>query len=300
MSLYIAAAIILFIIFKIAVIVPEKKVYIVERLGKYKKKFEAGLHFMIPIFDRIAYKHTLKEEAIDVAPQHCITADNVQVQVDGILYLRIVDPVSASYGIDNYKYAVSQLAQTTMRSEIGKIELDKTFCGRESLNENIVNALDQASADWGIKVNRYEIRDITPGATILNAMESQMRAEREKRAEILFSEGKKQSRINISLGQKQKAINEAMGEKEKRIKIAEGRSRAIQLNGEAAAKGIKMVAEALNLPYGINAKNLRLAESYIRSFEQIVKSKNVAVYPETAAAVASFSEIIKKAGKENL
>lgn len=300
MVLYIAAVVIVFIFSKIAVIVPEKKAYIVERLGKYKKKFEAGLHFKIPFFDRIAYKHSLKEEALDVAPQHCITADNVQVQVDGILYLRIIDPVLASYGIDNYKYAVSQLAQTTMRSEIGKIELDKTFCGRENLNENIVNALSQASSDWGIKVNRYEIRDITPSATILNAMESQMRAEREKRADILFSEGKKQARINISLGQKQKAINEAKGEKEKRIKIAEGRSRAIQLNGEATARGLKMVAEALNLPYGTNAKNLRLAESYIKSFENIVKSKNVAVYPETAAALASFSEIIKKAGKENI
>ena len=222
-ALYIALVITVIILFSIAVVVPEQESYVIERLGKYSRTLTAGFHILTPFIDRIAYKQNLKEEALDVDPQVCITADNVQVQVDGILYLKIFDPVKASYGIDNYRYAVAQLAKTTMRSEIGKMELDKTFCGREGLNDNIVKALDEASDNWGIKVTRYEIRDITPTRTILEAMERQMRAEREKRANILSSEGKQQSRINISLGKKKEAINKAMGEKQRRINLAEGR-----------------------------------------------------------------------------
>ena len=216
LAVYIIVIIAVIILFSIAVVVPEQECYVIERLGKYAKSLTAGFHVLTPFVDRIAYKQNLKEEALDVDPQVCITADNVQVQVDGILYLKIFDPVKASYGIDNYRYAVAQLAKTTMRSEIGKLELDKTFCGRESINDNIVKALDEASDNWGIKVTRYEIRDITPTRTILEAMERQMRAEREKRANILSSEGRRESRINISLGKKQEAINKAMGEKQKK------------------------------------------------------------------------------------
>ena len=278
------------------VIVPEKNVYIIERLGKYKKKCEAGLNFKIPLLDRVAYKLSLKEEALDVRPQVCITSDNVQVRVDGILYLKVFDAVKACYGIDNYHFAVSQLAQTTMRSEIGKMELDKTFSGREALNTNIVKALETASSGWGIQVNRYEIRDITPSETILTAMESQMRAEREKRADILLSEGKKQARINISLGQKEKAINEAKGEKEKKIMIAEGKSKAIQMKGYATSQGLMLVSQALKSSKGDKAKKLRLTENYIKTLEEILKKGHVSVYPEALDAIASISDIVKKVG----
>ena len=268
-ALYVALVVAVIILFSIAVVVPEQESYVIERLGKYSRTLTAGFHILTPFIDRIAYKQNLKEEALDVDPQVCITADNVQVQVDGILYLKIFDPVKASYGIDNYRYAVAQLAKTTMRSEIGKLELDKTFCGREGLNDNIVKALDEASDNWGIKVTRYEIRDITPTRTILEAMERQMRAEREKRANILSSEGKQQSRINISLGKKKEAINKAMGEKQRRINLAEGRSKAIEITSNATAEGLRLIADALSQPGGRTAMGIRLAENYIQRFEHI-------------------------------
>lgn len=287
------------LLFKFIMIVPEKSVYIVERLGKYKKKCEAGLNFRIPILDRVAYRLSLKEEAIDVAPQVCITSDNVQVRVDGVLYLRVFDAVKAAYGIDNYRFAVSQLAQTTMRSEIGKLELDKTFSGRETLNTNIVSALDEASSSWGIKVNRYEIRDITPSTTILSAMESQMRAEREKRADVLLSEGKKQARINLSLGQKEKAINEAKGEKEKKIMIAAGRSKAIEMKGYATAQSLQLISEALQSEKGEDAKTLYLLQDYIKTLESVLQKGKVSVYPESIASIASVAEILKNGLNKN-
>ena len=287
------------LLFKFIMIVPEKSVYIVERLGKYKKKCEAGLNFRIPILDRVAYRLSLKEEAIDVAPQVCITSDNVQVRVDGVLYLRVFDAVKAAYGIDNYRFAVSQLAQTTMRSEIGKLELDKTFSGRETLNTNIVSALDEASSSWGIKVNRYEIRDITPSTTILSAMESQMRAEREKRADVLLSEGKKQARINLSLGQKEKAINEAKGEKEKKIMIAAGRSKAIEMKGYATAQSLHLISEALQSEKGEDAKTLYLLQNYIKTLESVLQKGKVSVYPESIASIASVAEILKNGLNKN-
>ncbi|AAS11198.1 paraslipin [Treponema denticola] len=297
-ALYVALVVAVIILFSIAVVVPEQESYVIERLGKYSRTLTAGFHILTPFIDRIAYKQNLKEEALDVDPQVCITADNVQVQVDGILYLKIFDPVKASYGIDNYRYAVAQLAKTTMRSEIGKLELDKTFCGREGLNDNIVKALDEASDNWGIKVTRYEIRDITPTRTILEAMERQMRAEREKRANILSSEGKQQSRINISLGKKKEAINKAMGEKQRRINLAEGRSKAIEITSNATAEGLRLIADALSQPGGRTAMGIRLAENYIQRFEHIIKKSNVSVYPENIAGLAAFSDIIKNAGKE--
>lgn len=290
---YIIAIVVIITLFKIAVVVPEQECYIVERLGKYTKSLSAGFHLLVPFIDHIAYRQNLKEEAVDVDPQVCITADNVQVQVDGILYLKVMDPVAASYGIESYRFAVSQLAKTTMRSEIGKLELDKTFCGREGINDNIVRALDEASDSWGIKVNRYEIRDITPTDTILEAMESQMRAERIKRADILSSEGKKEARINVSLGDKQDAINRSMGEKKRRINIAEGRAKSIEITSEASARGLKLIAEALSVPGGKTAMGLRLAESYITRFKKTLSECDVSVYPAELAQIASIADVIK-------
>jgi len=294
---YLAAFIFVLILFKIAVVVPEQECYVVERLGKYTKTLEAGFHLLMPFVDNIAYRQNLKEDALDVDPQICITSDNVQVEVDGILYLKVIDPVKASYGIDNFRYGVTQLAKTTMRSEVGKLELDKTFCGREGINDNIVRALDEASESWGIKVTRYEIRDITPTATILEAMESQMRAERIKRANILSSEGKQQARINVSLGDKQDAINRSMGEKQRRINIADGRAKAIEITSKATAEGLSVVAEALSIPGGKTAMGIRLAESYIARFRNTLAACDVSVYPEELAGLASVADIIKGVGK---
>jgi regulator of protease activity HflC (stomatin/prohibitin superfamily) len=291
---YLISVLFVIILFRIAVVIPEQETYVIERLGKYTKTLEAGFHLLVPFVDRIAYRQNLKEETIDVDPQLCITSDNVQVEVDGILYLKVFDPVKASYGIDNFRYAVIQLAKTTMRSEVGKLELDKTFCGREGINDNIVRALDEASDNWGIKVTRYEIRDITPTATILEAMERQMRAERIKRASILESEGKQQARINVSLGDRQDAINRSMGEKQRRINIAEGRAKSIAITSTATAEGLNLVATALSVPGGKTAMGLRLAESYIIRFRKTLAQCEVTVYPEELAGLASIADIIKR------
>lgn len=292
---YLLSFLFIVILFKIAVVIPEQESFIVERLGKYTKTLGSGFHLLVPFIDRIAYKQNLKEETIDVEPQICITSDNVQVEVDGILYLRVIDPVKASYGIDSFRFAVCQLAKTTMRSEVGKLELDKTFCGREGINDNIVRALDEASDNWGIKVTRYEIRDITPTSTILEAMESQMRAERIKRASILESEGKRQARINVSLGDKQDAINRSMGERQRRINIAEGRAKAIEITSTATAEGLNLVAEALMVPGGKTAMGIRLAESYINRFRKTLAQCEVTVYPEEIAGLACVADLLKNA-----
>lgn len=294
---YLLAFVFIVVLFKIAVVVPEQECYIIERLGKYTKTIEAGFHVLVPFIDRIAYRQNFKEDALDVEPQICITSDNVQVEVDGILYIKVIDPVRASYGIDNFRFGVTQLAKTTMRSEIGKLELDKTFCGREGINDNIVRALDEASESWGIKVTRYEIRDITPTVTILEAMESQMRAERIKRANILSSEGKQQARINVSLGDKQDAINRSMGEKQRRINIADGRAKAIEITSGATAEGLTLVASALSMPGGKTAMGIRLAESYIARFKSTLAQCDVSVYPAELAAIASIADIVKGTGK---
>ncbi len=232
-----------FIFYRLIRIIPEQEAWVLEQLGKYRRTLGAGLHLVIPFAQRVAYKHSLKEEAIDVPPQICITQDNVQVTVDGLLYLKVVDPAKASYGIENYRYATAQLAQTTMRSEIGRISLDHTFSEREHLNDSIVKAVDEASDAWGIKVNRYEIRDISPPDNVLEAMEKQMRAEREKRAEILKSEGEREARINQSKGEREEAINLSKGERQRRINVAQGHARAIELTAEATAQGIREIAE---------------------------------------------------------
>jgi len=274
-------------------IVPQKQAWIVQRLGKYSTTLDAGLHVLIPIVDVVAYKHSLKEQAIDVPPQQCITKDNITVEVDGILYLMVVDPVKASYGISNYLFATTQLAQTTMRSEVGKLELDRTFEEREFINGSIVEAVDKASDPWGIKVTRYEIKNITPPQSIRDAMEKQMRAEREKRASIAESEGDRQARINRAEGQKQEAIAKSEGERLRRINEAEGRAQEIKLVAQATAAGLREVGLAINDPGGSSAVNLRLAEQYIAEFGQLAKANNSMIIPTDLANIAG---VIKAAG----
>jgi regulator of protease activity HflC (stomatin/prohibitin superfamily) len=291
----IGLAIILF--YKMIRIVPEQQAWIVEQLGKYKKSLGAGLHFVVPVYQKIAYKHTLKEEVVDVAPQVCITKDNVQVTVDGILYLKVLDPEKASYGIDNYKYATAQLAQTTMRSEIGKIDLDRSFSERDAINYAIVKAVDEASDPWGIKVTRYEIKDISMPRTVVDAMEQQMRAERVKRADILKSEGEKTARINVSKGEREEAINLSKGERQKRINMSEGKAKSIELSSEAMAGGIKLVADALQKPKGKTAMSLRIAEQFINQFGSIIETANTSILPLEVAQIKSILSSVMEKGK---
>ena len=275
-------------------IVPQKTVYIIERLGKYHLTLEAGLHFLIPFMDRIAYRHSLKEMAIDVPPQDCITKDNIQVEVDGVLYFQIIDPIKASYGINDYAYGSIQLAQTTMRSEIGHIELDRTFEERDTINHAIVTAIDKASAPWGLKVTRYEIKNIIPPPSIKDAMEKQMRAEREKRALIAESEGDKQAKINRAEGDKQDAILRSEGEKMKRINEAEGRGQEIERVAMATAKGIREIATAISEKSGMDAVNLRIAEQYLGEFGKLAQKNNTMILPANLSDVAGMVAAVGK------
>ncbi len=262
----IIAFITLIAIIKTAVIVPQKTAYIIERLGKYRCTLDAGFHILIPFLDRVAYRHILKEQAIDVPPQQCITKDNIAVDVDGILYMQIMDPAKASYGIGNYLFATTQLAQTTMRSEMGKLDLDRSFEERTSINAAIVAAVDKASDPWGIKVTRYEIKNITPPQSIRDAMEKQMRAEREKRAMIAESEGERQSKINR----------------------AEGKAKEITIVAEAQAASIRAVADALNGPGGKETINMQLAQQYLTQFGNLAKTNNTMIVPADLANVAGI------------
>lgn len=278
-------------------IVPQKQAYIVQRVGRYHATLDAGFHVLFPFIDHVAYKHTLKEQVVDVEPQKCITKDNITVEVDGILYLQVMDPVKASYGISNYRLAAIQLAQTTMRSEMGKLELDKSFEERMHINAEIVEAVDKASDPWGVKVTRYEIKNITPPQSIRDAMEKQMRAEREKRALIAESEGERQAKINRAEGEKQEAIALSEGEKARRINEAEGRAKEITLVADATAAGLRTIAEATCQPGGHDAINLRLAENYITEFGKLAKTGNTMIIPSDLANVAGFiksaSSVIK-------
>ncbi len=267
-------------------IVPQRSAFIVERLGKYAATLEAGFHILIPFIDRIAYRHTLKEEALDVLPQVCITRDNISVEVDGILYMQIIDPKKASYGIDNYRFASSQLAQTTMRSVIGTLDLDKTFEEREKINAEIVSAVDIASDPWGVKVTRYEVKNILPPESIKDAMEKQMKAEREKRATIAESEGYKEAKINRAEGDKQEAIKKSEGEKQKRINEAEGRASEIMKVAEATAQGLQMIAISITKEGGENAMNLRIAEQYLAEFGKLAKENNTMIIPTNLSDLA--------------
>lgn len=301
------AILVLFIIItflKTARVVPQKTVFIVERLGKYHGTLEAGFHILIPFVDRVAYKHSMKEIVMDVPPQSCITKDNIQVEVDGVLYLQIIDPIKASYGVNDYSFASIQLAQTTMRSEIGKIELDKTFEERETINAAIVNAIDKASEPWGLKVIRYEIKNINPPASIKDSMEKQMRAEREKRALIAESEGDKQAKINRAEGDKQEAIAKSEGEKTKRINEAEGKAAEIEKVAMATAKGIREIATAISEQGGQDAVNLRIAEQYLIEFGKLAKINNTMIIPgslsDVGGMVATISKVLSSMGSREI
>lgn len=249
--------IVFFILVSCIKIVPQRSAYIIERLGKYNGTLVAGFHVLLPFLDKVAYKHSLKEQAIDVDSQICITRDNIAVEVDGILYIQVIDPQKASYGIDNFRFAAIQIAQTTMRSVIGKLELDRTFEERDSINNQIVDAVDKASEPWGVKVARYEVKNITPPQSIKDAMEKQMRAEREKRAVIAESEGHKQAKINVAEGEKQELIARSEGEMQKRINEATGRAAEIEALANATANGLRAIALAINEQGGKDAVNLR-------------------------------------------
>ncbi len=285
----VALAILFFIVLaKTAVVVPQQNAYIVERLGKFAGVLPAGFHILVPFIDVIRYRHVLKENAIDIPEQICITRDNVQVGVDGVLYMKVIDAERASYGISNYSFAISQLAQTTLRSELGKIELDRTFEERTNINTNIVSELDKATEPWGIKVFRYEIKNITPPSDILGAMEKQMRAEREKRATILTSEGTRDAAINTAEGEKQQTIKKSEAAKQRQINEAEGQAEAILSIARATAEGIREVAETIQMPGGMEAVQLRLAEKYIEQFGNLAKTGNTMIVPSNVADVASM------------
>lgn len=288
-------------LYQTARIVPQRSAFIVERLGKYSKTLDAGFHLLIPFMDKVAYKLSLKEMAIDVPPQICITADNVSVEVDGIIYLRVMDPKKAAYGINNYAFATTQLAMTTMRSMIGKLDLDRTFVEREVVNGSIVAAVDLASDPWGIKITRYEIKNITPPHSVQEAMEKQMRAEREKRSEIALSEGVRQSRINRAEGERQEMISVSEGEKLKRINEAEGRATEIERVATATANGIRYIANAIENPGGRDAVSLRIAESWITEFGKLAKINNTMIIPgnlsDVAGTVAALTKVMGEVKK---
>ena len=276
------------VIFKTAVVVPQQSAYVIENLGKYSRTLSPGFNILVPFLERVAYRYTLKEQAVDVEEQICITSDNVQVGVDGVLYLRVMDPQRASYGIADYLFAISQLAQTTLRSEIGKIELDRTFEERGHINARVVDELDQASDPWGVKVLRYEIKNINPPADVVSAMEKQMRAEREKRATVLQSEGERDAKINEAEGEKQRVIKESEAVKEQQINEAQGEAAAILSVAEATAEGLKKVAEALNADGGDKAMQLRVAEDYLERFGNLAKEGNTLIVPANLSDVSSM------------
>jgi regulator of protease activity HflC (stomatin/prohibitin superfamily) len=285
---FILLIVVLIVIAKTAIVVPQQSAYVVERLGRYSGTLDAGFHILIPFLDVIRYKHSLKEAAVDIPAQVCITRDNVQVQVDGVLYLKVLNPERASYGISDYMFAISQLAQTTLRSEVGKIELDRTFEERTNINTAVVTELDKASEPWGVKVLRYEIKNITPPADILAAMEKQMRAEREKRAIILTSEGTRDAAINTAEGAKQEVIKASEARKQQQINEAEGQASAIMAVATATAEGLRSVAEAIRVEGGHEAMQLRVAEQYVAQFGELAKKTTTLVLPANASDVGSM------------
>jgi regulator of protease activity HflC (stomatin/prohibitin superfamily) len=299
-ALLVLAFVALVVIFKIAVVVPQQNAFVVERLGKFSKTLNAGFHLLWPFLDKIAYKHTLKEQAADIAEQICITRDNVQVGVDGVLYLQVLDPRRASYGIGNYMFAISQLAQTTLRSEIGKIDLDRTFEERGTINQNVVSELDKASDPWGVKVLRYEIKNINPPQDVLSAMEKQMRAEREKRAVILTSEGVRDAKINEAEGEKQRVIKESEAAKTQQINEAQGEAEAILAVATATAEGLRKVANAVIDQGGSEAMQLRIAEQYIGEFGNLAKTGNTYVVPANLGDLTSMMALATDIAKRKV
>lgn len=286
------------IIVKGVCIIPQQSAYVVERLGKFNRTLHAGITYIIPFVDRIAYRHTLKEQAMDIPEQICITRDNVQVGVDGVIFIQVFDPQMASYGIGNYVFAIIQLAQTTMRSEVGKIDLDKTFEERTTINSAIVNAINDASRTWGVKILRYEIKNIRPPENVLNAMEKQMQAEREKRAVILQSEGEKQSAVNVAEGQKQKVVLESEAVRQKQINEATGQAEAIRAIAGATADGLKAVAVAVQAQGGMEAVQLRVAEKLVEQFGHLAKQGNTLILPanfgDISSLIATAMSVVKQ------
>lgn len=299
-TLIVLAILVITVVAKTAVIVPQQWAFIVERWGKYNTTLTAGFHILLPFIDVVRYRHSLKETAADIPEQVCITKDNVQVGIDGVLYYKIIDPERASYGIEDFAFAVSQLAQTTLRSEIGKIELDRTFEERAHINARIVAELDQATDSWGVKVFRYEIKNIIPPQDVVSAMEKQMRAEREKRAVILASEGQREAAINAAEGEKQQVIKASEASKQQQINEAEGQAEAILAVANATAEGIRQIASAVSAQGGFEAMQLRVAEQYVKEFGNMAKAGNTLVVPANLADVSSMialaTEVVKKKG----
>lgn len=295
-ALFILVAAVIFVI-KALKVVPQQNAWVVERLGRFHAALLPGLNIVIPFVDRVAYKHTLKEIPRDVPSQVCITKDNTQLQVDGILYFQVTDPRLASYGTSDYVFAITQLAQTTLRSVIGKMELDKTFEERDDINRAVVAALDEAASSWGVKVLRYEIKDLTPPKEILHAMQAQITAEREKRALIAASEGRKQEQINIATGEREAAIQRSEGNKQAAINNAQGEAEALKAVADATAQAIRMVAGAIEAPNGMSAVNLKVAEKYVEAFALVAKEGNTLILPGNLAdmggMVAAAMSIVK-------
>jgi regulator of protease activity HflC (stomatin/prohibitin superfamily) len=285
--LFVIALFVIFLLARTLQVVPQQSAYVVERLGKYSRTLHAGFHILVPFLERVAYGHSLKEQAVDVAEQVCITRDNVLVGVDAVLYMQVMDPHLASYGITNYAFAIGQLAQTTLRSQIGKIELDRTFEERGAINAHVVAELDKASAAWGVKVLRYEIKNINPPHDVVSAMEKQMRAEREKRAVILTSEGERDAKINSAEGEKQRAIKASEAQRQQLMNEAEGQAQAILAVANATAEGLRLVASALSVEGGAQAMQLRIGEEYVKQFGKIAKESTTLVVPSNLADLAS-------------
>ena len=296
----VVVALVVMLIAKTAIVVGQQSAYVVEYLGKYRKTMQAGFHILIPFVERVAYKHNLKERAVDIQEQICITRDNVQVGVDGVLYLKVLDAQRASYGIGDYIFAIGQLAQTTLRSEIGKIDLDRTFEERGTINNSVVMELDKASDPWGVKVLRYEIKNINPPQDVLSAMEKQMRAEREKRAVILTSEGERDAKINQAEGGKQQVIKESEAAKQKKINEAEGEAEAILSVSTATAEGIRRVAIEMETAGGEKAMKLRIAEQYIKEFGRLAKAGNTFVVPSNLSDIASMIALATGISKKDV
>ena len=304
-TMYVVLAIVVLVfivLMKTAIVVPQQSAFVVETLGRYSRTIQAGFHILVPFVERIAYKHNLKEEALDIPEQVCVTKDNVQVGVDGVLYMQVLDARSASYGITNYKFAIIQLAQTTLRSEIGKIDLDRTFEERMHINAQLVDELDKATEPWGIKVLRYEIKNINPPKDVLHAMEKQMRAEREKRAVVLTSEGERDAKVNQAEGEKQRVIKESEANKQLQINQAHGQAEAILAVATATAEGLRRVGEALSGRGGMEAMQLRVAEEYVKQFGKLAnEASSTLVVPATLSDISSMiamaTSVIKQQNK---
>ena len=286
-----------FIVYKLILIVPMRELCVIERLGKFNKILTPGLHFLIPFVDRVAYRHETREQCLNIPHQSCISRDNIQIEVDGLLYIKLMDAYKASYGIENFLNAAVNLAQTTVRSEVGKLSLSETFSERERLNETIVGEIDRASEPWGIKVMRYEVMNITPSSNVIDVLEKQMEAERQKRAEITLANADRDSTINLSQGERQEAINISEGERQKRINESNGRAQEISILATATAEGMKAIADAIEKPGGRQAMNVRMVQSYIDRVALLFKRADVSIVPVELAKMQGFFEGIESVSK---